>query len=70
MKNLTYTERRMLIIKHLKEGYTFQEAIEIMKKDCNSIKVINKNHREEKKVDKKSSKKIFDKEFNKMAISC
>lgn len=65
MKGLTYMEKKMLIIRHLKDGYTYQEAIQMIRNDCESIRTINTKKRIEKKT-MKDSKKMFDKEFKEL----
>lgn len=66
MKNLTYTEKRILIGIHVRDGYTYQEALELVKKDCEEVKELTKTNRKAKSRVKMGKKKLFDKEFKKM----
>ena len=63
MRNISYAERKILICKHLKEGYSYNQSIEIMNYDYDSIKEISKKQRREKRR-KKKIKKLFDEEFS------
>lgn len=61
MKNLTPRERKMLLHKHLKEGYSYNESKGLVEQACESIRKINETHRVEKRVN--SNEVDFKKEF-------
>ena len=49
-------ERRILIHKHLKEGYCYKEAFDMVQRDCDSIRTLDKKN---KVNGKKSFKDAF-----------
>jgi transposase len=49
MKNLTYMERKMLVYNHVRDGYTYKEAYEMVKNDCDSIRNLNKKRKRKRR---------------------
>ena len=58
--NLTFTERKMLIIKHMKQGMSYEQALKTMK-ETNNIMTQNRKILEEKERAKKSLEPKIDK---------
>ena len=68
MKNLSYIERKLLINNHMKEGYTFHEACQMIKADMESVRTINTKLRKTKRDNKNKSKQkdLFKIKFKEM----
>jgi len=61
--NLTFTERKMLIIKHMKQGMSYEQALKTMK-ETNNIMTQNRKNLEMKERAKEILKpKISKKKF-------
>lgn len=59
MRNMSYTEKKMLITKHLKEGYTLQEARSIVNMECDKLREQSKQTNKENRDKKKDFKTHF-----------
>lgn len=59
MKNLTFSERRYLIIKHLKRGLTYKEACEQVEKEYAEIAKVNNKVRGDNRRKKVVTKEQF-----------
>jgi len=55
MKNLSCMERRMLLYKHIKDGCSYKEAYEMVRRDCEAIKELNKKNKIKKPKNFKES---------------
>jgi transposase len=66
VKNLTYSERRYLIIKHLKQGYTYKEACKIVEDEYDRISISNVKQRSECAKKKAITHDDFKREWNKL----
>jgi len=49
----------MLIIKRLKEGYTYQKAYSMIKNDCSQIKEMNRKVKSKNRKKKRITKEVF-----------
>lgn len=57
--NMSKMEKRMLINKHLKEGYTFKEATSLIEMECDKLSELSKELNKKKKEKKKDFNVLF-----------